>query len=122
MCTSRHGDCATETLVNFVSKSTRNLFAMLGMLNGFFNTEPDLWNIRDDFNAAVTIIKSLAVTNDHAERGVALIQDAAQSGRFKSEEQLQYDLQVIEQNLKIQNAKLRIQMQRSQRYCRYNNW
>jgi len=38
------------------------------------------------------------VTNDHAERGVALIQEAAQSGRFKNEEQLQYSLQVIEQN------------------------
>src|SRR6218665_3900375 len=38
------------------------------------------------------------VTNDPAERGVALIQEAAQSGRFKNEEQLQYALQVIEQN------------------------
>ena len=38
------------------------------------------------------------VTNDHAERGVALTQEAAQSGRFENEEQLQYALQVIEQN------------------------
>src|SRR6218665_2925913 len=37
------------------------------------------------------------VTNDHAERGVALIQEAAQSKRFENEEQLQYALQVIEQ-------------------------
>src|SRR6218665_4144081 len=36
--------------------------------------------------------------NDHAERGVALIQEAAQSKRFENEEQLQYALQVIEQN------------------------
>ena len=38
------------------------------------------------------------VTNNHAEQGVALIQEAAQSGRFENEEQLQYALQVIEQN------------------------
>src|SRR6218665_3354783 len=38
------------------------------------------------------------VTYDHAERGVALIQEAAQTGRFRNEEQLQYALQVIEQN------------------------
>src|SRR6218665_1939851 len=37
------------------------------------------------------------VTNDYAERGVALIQEAAQSRRFENEEQLQYALQVIEQ-------------------------
>src|SRR6218665_2301989 len=37
------------------------------------------------------------VKNDHAERDVALILEAAQSRRFENEEQLQYALQVIEQ-------------------------
>src|SRR6218665_88547 len=42
--------------------------------------------------------EQMEVTNDHAERGVALIQEAAQSGRFENKEQLPYALQVIEQN------------------------
>ena len=93
-----HVDMATvqqKTLVYFVSKSSRNLFATLGMPDGFLAEDSDSWNMKDDFKAAKAIVKSLAVTNDHAERGVALIQDAAQSGRFKSGEHLQY---VIEQN------------------------
>ena len=87
-----------KTLDNFVSKSSRNLFAMLGLPVGFLSEDPDRWHGIDDFRAAEAIVKTLAVTNDHAERGVALIQDAAQSGRFRCEEQLQYALQVIEQS------------------------
>jgi len=48
--------------------------------------------------AAEAIVNTLSVTSNHAERGVALIQDAVQSGRFKSETQLQYALQVIKKN------------------------
>ena len=96
-----HVDMATvqqKTLDIFVSKSSRNLFAMLGLPVGFLSEDPDSWNSRDDFKAADAIVKTLAVTNDHAERGVAIIQDAVQSGRFRCEEQLQYSLQVIEQS------------------------
>ena len=56
-----------KTLVDFVSKSSRNLFATLGMTDGFLVEDPDSWNMRDDFKAAEAIVKSLAVTNDHAE-------------------------------------------------------
>jgi len=87
-----------KTLIDFVSKSSRNLFAMLNLPDGFLTEDPASWNSRDNFRAAEAIIKTLAVTNDNAERGVALIQDAAHSGRFRSEEQLQYALQVNEQN------------------------
>ena len=87
-----------KTLPDFVSKRSRNLFSILGMPDGFLAEDPESWNRRDDFKVAETIVKSQTVTNDHAERGVALIQDATKSGRFKSEEQLQYALQVIEQN------------------------
>jgi hypothetical protein len=96
-----HVEMATvqqKTLDSFVSKSSINLFAMLGLPAGFLSEDPDTWNSTDDFKAAEAIVKTLAVTNDRAERGVALIQDAAQSRRFRCEEQLQYALQVIEQN------------------------
>ena len=87
-----------KTLIDFVSQRSRNLFAMLPMLDGFLQEDPDVRNDRDDFKAAEAIVLSLATTNDHAERGVALIQDATQSGCFTTEEQLQYALQVIEQS------------------------
>ena len=96
-----HFDMTTvqsKTLVDFVSKSSRNLFTTLGLPEGFLAEDPESWTTRDDFKAAEALIKTLAVTNDNAERGVALIQDAAQSKRFRCEEQLQYALQVIEQN------------------------
>ena len=63
---------------------------MLGLPDGFLGEDPDMWTDRDDFKAAQAIVNSLAVTNDHAERGVALISEATQSGRFRNEEQLQY--------------------------------
>ena len=65
---------------------------MLGMPDGILLEDLETWNSRprQDYKAAETIAKTQAVTNDHAERGVALIQEAAQSGRFKNEEQLQY--------------------------------
>jgi len=65
----------------------------LGVPDGFLVVDPELWTTRDDYKAAEAI-NTLSVTNDHAERGVALIQDAVQSGCFKSETQLQYALQV----------------------------
>ncbi|CAM4573541.1 unnamed protein product [Leuciscus chuanchicus] len=84
-----------KTLDNFVSKSSRNLFSMLGIPDAFLSEDPESWNSRDDFKAAEAIINSLVVTNDHAECGVALIQDASQSGRFRCEEQLPYALNSV---------------------------
>jgi len=46
--------------------------------DGFLVVELELWTTRDDYMAAEAIVNTLSVTNDHAERGVALIQDAAQ--------------------------------------------
>jgi len=78
----------------------------LGVPDGFLVVYPELWTNRDDYKAAEAIVNTLSVTNDHAKRGVALIQDAVQSGRFKSETQLQYVLQVIEKSLtKFPDAK-----------------
>jgi len=84
-----HLDLATvkqKTLVDFVTKRSRNLFAMHGMPDGFLLEDPKTWNSREDYKAAESIAKTQPVTNDHAEQGVALIQEAAQSGRFKNEE------------------------------------
>ena len=60
--------------------------------------DPELRNGREDYQVAVAIVKIQSVTNDHAECGVALIQGAAKSGCYRSEEQFQYALQVNKHN------------------------
>ena len=53
----------------------------------------------DGFQKAKSVATTLEVTNDYAERGVALVQEF--SGRLtKDEEQLQYVLQVVAENRK----------------------
>jgi len=37
-----------------------------------------MWTSRDDYNEGVAIINKLHVINDHAERGVALVQELNQ--------------------------------------------
>jgi len=74
------------------------MFMTLGVPDGFLVVDPELWNTNNDYKAAEAIVNTLSVTNDHAEWGVALTQDVVQSGRFKSETQLQCVLQVIEKN------------------------
>ena len=81
-----------------MSKKSRDAFATLGVPDDLLNEDPNVWNNRDDFTAGKAIVCSLATTKDNAERGVALIQEATQSRRFRTEDQLQYTLQIIEQN------------------------
>ena len=50
------------------------------MPDGFLVEDPDLWNGRENYQVVATIIKTQAVTNNHAECRVALIQVAAKSG------------------------------------------
>jgi len=83
------------TLVGFVSKRSRDIFIKHGVPCKFLEKDPDVWNNREDFNGGKAIVYSLATTNDHAEQGIALIQEATQSKRFRSEDQLQLALQVI---------------------------
>ena len=52
------------------------------------------WDQNEDYNAARAKAKKLSVTNDHAERSVALVQDF--TGRLtKDEDQLQFLLQAV---------------------------
>ena len=75
------------------------MFSSLSKLVEFLAKDPDSWKSRDDFKAPDAILTSQAVTNDHAERDLALIQDATKFGWFKSEKELPHVfLHVIEQN------------------------
>lgn len=87
------------TLPDFMSKNTLKFFSALDISVKFLETPPSSWKNQDDFQAAAKKVKSLSVVNDHAERGVALVQDF--SGRLtKDEEQLQFLLQVVAEHRK----------------------
>src|SRR6218665_4041779 len=58
-----HLDLATvkqKTLVDFVTKGSRNLFMMLSMPDGFLLEDLEIWSSRKDYKAAETIAKTQA--------------------------------------------------------------
>ena len=82
------------------SQQSMTLFRIMELQDGFFAVDPDLWEDRDDYKKAAKIVENLKVVNDHAERGVALIQEY--SGILTHDEsQLQFLLQVSEDHRKM---------------------
>src|SRR6218665_1269787 len=49
-----------KTLVDFVTKGSRNLFVMLSMPDGFLLEDLEIWNSRKDYKAAETIANTQA--------------------------------------------------------------
>lgn len=83
-----------KSLDFFVSTNTKNLFHRLRLPDTFLHTDPEEWEINQDYQTAKSRILHLAVVNDRAERGVALIQDL--NGRItRNEDQLQFLVQVV---------------------------
>jgi hypothetical protein len=89
----------TKELSHFTTKGSMRLFRDLGLPETFLESPPSTWSTLPDYQNAVTIIHNLAVVNDHAERGVALIQEF--SGKLTADEgQLQCALQVVAEHRK----------------------
>ena len=87
-----------ETLVlsnldSFASPKTMRFFEILHIPMDFLDADRP-WEMNATFQAAQEQLKHLQVVNDHAERGIVLIQ---QFNRIltKDEEQLQFLLQVV---------------------------
>lgn len=90
----------TKELSDFVTKNTRNFFVILGLCQDFLNDDPATWASNTTYIAAEETANSLTVTNDTAERGVALIQEY--NGLLsKTEEQTQFILQVVREHRKL---------------------
>lgn len=93
-------DIQNKTLEDFASTNSLTLFNRMGLQTSFIETNPASWGDVEEFKNAKAIIKALKVVNDHAERGVALIQEY--SGLLtKGEQQLQYLLQVTAEHRKM---------------------
>ena len=43
--------------------------------SGFLQVDPDMWAACDDFSISLEIIQAMKVVNDHAEWGIALVQE-----------------------------------------------
>lgn len=86
-------------LKRLVSKNTMNFFHKLNLPTSFLALDPSCWNENQSYKNALKIVKQVTVTNDHAERGVALIENF--NGKLtKDEDQLQYLLQVVKEHQK----------------------
>jgi hypothetical protein len=82
---------------DFFSAKSFTLFQLMELLHEFLNVDPDMWEAQEDYQQASETVRSMSVVNDHAERGVTLIQEL--SGIItKDESQLQFLLQTVEQH------------------------
>ena len=71
--------------------------SLLGISTDFLEYEPETWSSREDFTKGEEIIKAIRVTNDHAERAVALVQEYNRRITH-DEDQLQFLLQVVSEH------------------------
>ena len=78
----------------FASPISMNLLQNMRISTSFLDVDPSRWNDDLAFQAAKKEMNVIRVVNDHAERGIALIQQYNKS-LTKDEEQLQYLLQVV---------------------------
>jgi len=89
-----------KNLCDFVTKNTRKFFDILDLSQEFLTEDPSTWAHNRTYIAAEEIAKSLTVTNDTAERGVALIQEY-NGLLLKTEEQTQFIMQVVREHRKL---------------------
>ena len=82
------------TLVDVTSKNSMILFKNMHLPDDFLEFPADQWKPQSSFNDTKSFISLMAITNNYAECGIALIESF--SGQFtKDEEQLQFGSQVV---------------------------
>lgn len=92
-------ELSNKTVADFVTKNRRALFTRLRLPERFLQLPASQWADEPNYQTAAKIAHTVTVVNDHAERGVALIQQYSGS-LTKNEEQLQYLVQVVAENRK----------------------
>ena len=86
-----------KKLEDFVTKKSLVFFEKMQLPSNFLQLDPEMWTAQDDFATSSEIVQTMNVVNDHAERGVALVQEF--SGLLtQDEDQLQFLLQVVEEH------------------------
>ena len=83
----------------FCTTNSKRLLQIFGLSDKVLSKDPDEWREDMAFQHALAAVTGLAVVNDRAEQGAAVIQDY--NGRLtKGEEQLQFLLQVVSHHTK----------------------
>ena len=84
----------SSDLHSFVTTKTATFFHILGLPESFLRISPELWETDAEYQQAKTIVDSLKVVNDSAERGVKLMQDF-NSIITNDEDQKQFHLHTV---------------------------
>ena len=84
----------SDGLETLVSPNSKVLFEKLSLPMEFFHTPPESWTGNPEYQLCLKRVSSLAVVNDRAERGHALVQDF-NTKLTKDEDYLQFLLQVV---------------------------
>ena len=84
-------------LEQFCTSNSKKLFQLLRLPETFLAKDPSEWEEDESYQQGMETLKGLAVVNDRAERGVALIQDFNKT-LTKDEDQLQFLLQVVSEH------------------------
>ncbi|KAK4320593.1 hypothetical protein Pmani_008554 [Petrolisthes manimaculis] len=88
-----------KTLVDFTIRKSKTFFNNLHLPQDFLEYPADQWKHQPSFSAPKSFVSTLAVTNDHAERAIALVEHF--SGHLtKDEQQLQFVLSVVAEHRK----------------------
>lgn len=90
----------TSGLEQFCTANSMLLFHRLQLPTSFLSKDPSQWDADDDYKKCLETVKGLAVVNDRAERGVALIQTFNKK-LTKDEDQLQFLLQVVSEHRRL---------------------
>ena len=86
-------------LHDFAISNNLRFFSTLDLDYTFLQNDPELWEGLQSYDDALKVVENLRVTNDNAERGVALIQEYNQL-HTKDEHMKQYLLQVVQEHRK----------------------
>ena len=86
-------------LPDLVTIGSLSLFQKLGISSKFMEEKPEAWPLCDDYCEALKMVNTLIVTNDHAGREVALMEEYT-SILTHSEKQTQYLFHVISEHRK----------------------
>ena len=85
----------SSKLNDFVTSTSKVLFQKLELISGFLQKDLDAWNDHNDFLRASSFVAELKVVNDHAERGVAFIQEYC---GLKNKQKMQFLLRIVQEH------------------------
>ena len=110
-----------QTLDTLTTPVSRNLLHQLHLNDSYLEENPELWQQSEAFCIAKTTIQSLPAVNDHAERGVAWIQNF-NCRHTVNEDQFQYLLQVVEQHRKDFPSSSKMHLASAQQWTKWHPW